>query len=121
MTKYVFWSVLKGNRLVALDEKMERYALGETFWQAMRALLAAHPETTPSFSTEEANPAARVRMYEETGIHKVEIFIDKDGGRFSVRCANSRCQWEEKSESAALLRYVEVRAKTSLVNTGEPG
>jgi hypothetical protein len=118
MAKYVFWSVLNGNRIIALDEHLSRYAAGETFWQALRALLTAHPEFPPSVSSEEADPAARRKMFVETGIHKIEIFVEKDGRQFSVRCANSRCQWEEMSESAALLRYVEVRAKTSLVNSG---
>lgn len=121
MTKYVFWSVLKGNRLIALDEGLERYASGETSWQALHSLLALLPEIRSSVSMEECNPAARLRMYQETGIHKIEIFVEKDGKRFGIRCANSRSFLDEPSESAALRRYVEVRAKTSLVNTGEPG
>ena len=119
MTKYVFWSVLKGNRLVALDENLGRYASGETFWQALGALVAAHPDIKPSASSEESDPGARLRMYQDTGINKIEIFVEKDGGRCAVRCANSRSLLAEPSELAALLRYLEIRAKTSTVNTGE--
>jgi hypothetical protein len=119
MTKYVFWSILKGNRLIAMDERLDRYAAGETFWQALGALLAAHPDIAPSGSSGESDPGMRLRMYQETGLNKVEIFIEKDGGRYAVRSANSRSLTAESTESAALLRFIEIRAKTSLVNTGE--
>jgi hypothetical protein len=121
MSKYVFWNAQHKNALIALTETLGRYALGETFWQALGHLLEAVPAPIPSATAEESDFAGRLRMYQETGIHKVEIFVEKNGSRFAVRCANSQSVLAAASEEEALRKYVAVRAKTSAVNTGEPG
>ena len=58
-------------------------------------------------------------MYHETGINKVEIFVEPDGRRWAVKCANSRSFIRAGSEGEALSQYVDTRARTSKVNTGE--
>jgi len=98
----VFWSILHKNLNIALNENLSRYAQGDTFWQA------------------ESDFNARLKMYYETGINKVEIFVEKEGKRYAVKCANSSSFTDGKDEQEALMKYVEARAKTSLVNTGDP-
>ena len=58
-------------------------------------------------------------MYNETGINRIEIFVDKQAERFSVKCANSSSFVEAASERDALVNYISTRAKTSVVNTGD--
>jgi hypothetical protein len=120
MKKYVFWSALHKNSNIALNQDLSKYSQGETFWKAMLNLCEALRELTPSETTEECDFNARLKMYYETGINKIEIFVDKEGGRYSVKCANSRSFLEAKDEQEALMKYVEARAKTSSVNTGDP-
>jgi hypothetical protein len=121
VTKYVFWNVLNLHVNVALNENLSKYARGETFWQAMQNLGETLFEWTPSSSSEETGVSDRLKMYHETGINKIEIFVDKDGDRFGVRCANSRSLIAAKSEKEAAMAYIEARAKTSKINTGEGG
>jgi len=58
-------------------------------------------------------------MYQETGINKIEMIVSKDGDRFGVQCTNSRSFFKAESEKEALMAYIEARAKTSKINTGE--
>lgn len=118
MTKYIFWSVLHSNKNIALTEDLSKYAQGETFWKAVLSLCETLKEYVSSETTEESDFNARLKMYYETGINKVEIFVDKERNRYAVRCANSRSFIDAHDEREALLKYVGVRAKTSSVNTG---
>lgn len=120
LTKYIFWSVLYKNDCIALTEDLSRYAQGETFWKALLNLYETLQEYAPSRMNEESDFNARLKMYYETGINKIEIFVKKEGKRFAVRCSNSRSYIEAENEHAALFKYIEVRAKTSDVNTGDP-
>ena len=120
MIKYIFWSVLHKNACIALTEDLSRYAQGETFWKALLNLCETLQECAPSGSNEESDFNARLKMYYETGINKVEIFVEKEEKCFAVRCSNSRSFIDTKNEQDALFKYVEVRAKTSDVNTGDP-
>ena len=120
MKKYIFWSALHKNSNIALNQDLSKYSQGETFWKAMLNLCEALRELTPSETTEECDFNARLKMYYETGINKIEIFVDKEGSRYAVKCANSRSFLEAKDEQEALMKYVEARAKTSSVNTGDP-
>jgi len=117
--KFIFWGVPFKNHIVALTEDLSRYSLGETFWQAMRNLCENLPEWSPASSGEESDINTRLRMYHETGINKVELFLEEDGRRYAVRCANSRSFIQADSEAEALMKYVDTRAQTSRVNTGE--
>ena len=122
MKKYVFWSLLKEHTNIALTENLSKYAQGDTFWQAMLNLSETLREWLPSGHVEETDINLRLKMYNETGINKVELFVDKEGNRYAVRCTNSRSFVEADSEQDALLKYIAARAKTSVVNTGEsPG
>ena len=118
MTKYIFWSVLHKNASIALTEDLSRYAQGETFWKALLNLSETLQECVPSGTNEESDFNARLKMYYETGINKIEIFVEKEGKRFAVRCTNSRSFIDADDEQDALFKYVEVKAKTSSVNTG---
>lgn len=120
MTKHIFWSVIHKNTNIALTEDLSRYAQGETFWKALLSLCETQKEHMPSGTADETDLNARLKMYYETGINKIEIFIENEGKRFAVRCANSRSFIEAGDEQDALVKYVEVRAKTSSVNTGDP-
>ena len=120
MTKYIFWSVLHNNKNIALTEDLSEYAQGETFWKAVLSLCETLKEHVASETTEESDFNARLKMYYETGINKVEIFVDKESNRYAVRCANSRSFIDANDEQEALIKYVGVRAKTSSVNTGDP-
>ncbi len=120
MKKYVFWSILHKNLNIALNENLSRYAQGDTFWQAMLNLCQTLQDFNPSEKIEESDFNARLKMYYETGINKVEIFVEKEGKRYAVKCANSSSFTDGKDEQEALMKYVEARAKTSLVNTGDP-
>jgi hypothetical protein len=104
---------------VALSEDLSGYARGETFWQAVQNLCEIVPQCSPSAEPDESDLNARLQMYYETGINRVEIFVEPDGARFGVRCANTRSLIAADSEQAALKKYIEAKAKTSVVNTGE--
>jgi hypothetical protein len=119
VSKYTFWSILQQHVNVALTEDLSHYAQGETFWQAMRNLCEMLPECPPSETPGEIDINLRLRMYQETGINRVEIFVDREADRFAVKCANSRSHIEAGSEQEALKKYVAAKAKTSVVATGE--
>ncbi len=118
MKKFVFWSILNGHTNIALTENLSKYAQGETFWQAMQNLAETLKEWVPSSNQEETNINFRLRMYNETGINKIEIFVDHDRQRFGVKSGNTRSFIEAESEIDALMKYIEVKARTSVVNTG---
>jgi len=118
--KFVFWSALHKNTCIALSEDLSKYAQGETFWQALLNLCETLRDWISSDSSEESDFGARLRMYQETGINKIDILVENDGGRFAVKCANSRSFIDAKNEQEAIMKYVTTRAKTSLVNTGDP-
>ena len=119
MKKYVFWSILHKNANIALNEDLSRYAQGDTFWKAMLSLCVMLKEWIPAAATEESDINQRLKMYYETGINKVEIFVERDGDRYAVKCANSRSLINAATEKEALTKYVEARAKTSEVNIGQ--
>jgi hypothetical protein len=119
VAKYVFWSVLNQHTSVALTENLSQYARGSTFWQAMLGLAENLHEWTPSESSEETDINRRLMMYSETGINRVEIFVNEEEGRYSVKCANSSSIIDTQSEQDALMKYITARANTSVVNTGE--
>ncbi len=116
----MFWSILHKNLNIALNENLSRYAQGDTFWQAMLNLCQTLQDFIPSEKAEESDFNSRLKMYYETGINKIEIFVEKEGKRYAVKCANSRSLTDGKDEKEALMKYVEARAKTSPVNTGDP-
>jgi predicted RNase H-like HicB family nuclease len=118
MKKFVFWSILHKNICIALSEDLSKYAQGETFWKAMLNLGETLGEWVASADTEESDINQRLKMYYETGINKVEIFIEADGKRYAVKCANSRSFLDASSEQDALLKYIKTRAKTSIVDPG---
>lgn len=120
MKKFVFWSVLNLHRNIALTEDLSRYAQGDTFWQAMLNLSETLREWLPSEQLEETDINLRLKMYNETGINKVELFVEKEGSRYAVRCTNSKSFIDADSEKDALIKYIAVRARTSVVNKGEP-
>jgi len=119
VNKYTFWSILHQHVNVALTEDLSHYAQGATFWQAMQNLCETLPECPPSETPEEIDINLRLRMYQETGMNRVEIVVDSEAGRFTVKCANTRSHIEADSEQEALQKYVAAKAKTSVVNTGE--
>jgi hypothetical protein len=120
LKKYVFWSVLNQHTNIALTENLSKYAQGDTFWQAMHILSETLREWMPSENVEETDINSRLKMYNETGINKVELFVDKEGNRYAVRCSNSRSFVDADSEQDALMKYIAARSKTAVVNTGEP-
>jgi len=120
LKKYVFWSVLNQHTNIALTEDLSKYAQGDTFWQAMLNLSETLREWLSSKLMEETDINSRLKMYNETGINKVELFVEKQGDRYAVRCTNSRSFVEADSEQAALIKYIAARSKTSVVNSGEP-
>jgi predicted RNase H-like HicB family nuclease len=120
LKKYVFWSVLNQHTNIAFTEDLSKYAQGDTFWQAMLNLSETLREWLPSDQKEETDINSRLKMYNETGINKVELFVEKQGDRYAVRCTNSRSFVEADSEQDALIKYIAARSKTSVVNTGEP-
>ncbi|MGD2294773.1 MAG: hypothetical protein PVF22_02940 [Candidatus Aminicenantes bacterium] len=119
MKKFVFWSVLNQHINIALTEDLSIYAQGDTLWQAVLNLGETLRDWIPSASSEESDIGARLRMYQETGINKVELFVDREGDRYTVKCSNSRSFIEAESEQEAQIKYITARAKTSVVNTGE--
>ena len=118
MKKFIFWSIIHKNNCIALNEDLSKYAQGETFWKAMLSLCETIKEWIPAKITEESDINRRLKMYYETGINMVELFIEEDGKRFAVRCANSRSFLEASDEIDALMKYVETRAKTSVIDPG---
>jgi hypothetical protein len=117
MKKYVFWSALHKNRCIALNEDLSKYAQGETFWKAMLSLCETLQEWIPSPSIEESD-INKLKMYYETGINMVELFVEEEGKRYAVKCANSQSFLEAADEIDALMKYVETRAKTSVIDPG---
>lgn len=120
MKKYTFWSIIHQNTNIALNEDLSKYSTGETFWQAMRNLCETLEEWTPSANTDESGIDTRLKMFYETGVNKAEIFVEEEGGRYAIKCANTRSFIEADSEQEALMKYIETKAGTSIVNTGEP-
>lgn len=120
MKKYVFWSVLNQHTNIALTEDLSKYAQGDTFWQAMLNLSETLREWLPSEKVEETDINSRLKMYNQTGINKVELFVEKQEDRYAVICTNSRSFVIADSEQDALIKYIAMRSKTSVVNTGEP-
>lgn len=116
----MFWSVLKEHTNIALTEDLSKYAQGDTFWQAMLNLSETLRDWLPSKNAEETDINSRLKMYNETGINKVELFVENEGRRYAIRCTNSRSFVEADSERDALIKYIAARAKTSVVNTGGP-
>ncbi len=119
MKRYIFWNVLNKHVNIALTEDLSKYAQGETFWQAMLNLCDSLKEWIPSQTHEESNINARLKMYYETGVNKIELFVEEDGQLYSVKCANTRSHIDAGSIEEALMKYVASRAKTSVINTGE--
>ena len=62
---------------------------------------------------------ARLKMYYETGINKIEILIDKEHDRYAVSCSNTKSFIRASSEQEALMKYVDAKAESSRVNTGD--
>jgi hypothetical protein len=118
MRKYVFWSAIHKNNCIALTEDLSRYAQGETFWKAMLSLCETLKEWIPSRTADESDINKRLKMYYETGINMVEIFVEEEDNRFAVKCANSKSFLEAADEIDALMKYVETRAKTSVIDPG---
>ena len=118
MKKYVFWSAIHKNKCIALNENLSKYASGETFWKAMLSLCETLKEWIPSQNTDESDVNKRLKMYYETGINMVELFVEQESRRFAVKCANSRSFLEANDEIDALMKYVETRAKTSVIDPG---
>lgn len=119
MKKYVFWNVLKDHTNIALTEDLSHYAQGDTFWQALQNLSETLKDWIESQSTGETELNSRLKLFNETGINKIEIFVEAEKKRFAVRCANSRCVVKAPDEKNAVIQYISTRAKTSVVNTGE--
>ena len=119
MSKYVFWNVLRDHTNIALTENLGHYAQGDTFWQALQNLTETLKEWSVSGTDVETDINLRLKMFNETGINKIEIFVEPEKKKFSVKCANSRCVIDEAEEIGALKKYIATRAKTSVVNTGE--
>ena len=118
MKKYVFWSSIHKNRCIALNEDLSQYAQGETFWKAMWSLCGTLKEWIPSHTSNESDINKRLKMYCETGIIMVELFVGQEDKRFAVKCANSKSFLDAADEIDALMKYVEARAKTSVVDPG---
>jgi len=119
MKKFVFWNVLHKHTNVALTEDLAKYAQGETFWKAMRNLAETLSEWIPSPLAEESDIKARLKMYYETGINKIEILIEKEHDRYAVSCSNTKSFIRASSEQEALMKYVDAKAESSRVNTGD--
>lgn len=119
MKKFVFWSVIHNHTNIALTEDFSSYAQGDTFWQAMQNLSETLKEMTPSTDPAESDINKRLKMYHETGINKIEIFVDQEGKKFGVKCANTRSFIAADSEKDALDKYIATKARTSVINTGE--
>ena len=119
MEKYIIWGLTHKNLIVAMNEDLSRFAQGETFWKAAQNLLELNKNLIPSKETEETNVGYRLNMYQNTGVNKVEIFIETDKNKYSVKCANSRSYFDAEDTQDALKKYVEGRAKTSVINTGD--
>ena len=118
MKKFVFWSVIHKNKCIALNENLSKYAQGETFWKAMLSLCETLKEWIPSQTAEESDINKRLKMYYETGINMVEIFVEAEDKCFAVKCANSKSFLEAADEIDVLMKYVEIRAKTSVIDPG---
>jgi predicted RNase H-like HicB family nuclease len=119
MKKFVFWSILHKHTNIALTEDLSKYAQGETFWKAMQNLVETLRDWTPSSVTEENDINSRLKMYYETGINKVEILIEKENDKYAVACSNTRSFIKANSEQEALMKYVEAKAQSSKINTGD--
>jgi len=117
--RYLFWGVQHGRRTIALLEDLTAWAEGETFWQALGHLSKSQSVFTPSAEGEETGAAKRYRLFQETGIQQVEIFVCLNQGVYEVSCANSRSRLSTADGEGALREYIRIRAETSTVNRGD--
>jgi len=84
----------------------------------MLSLVETLKEWLPSKTAEESDINKRLKMYYETGINMVELFVEEEGSRYTVKCANSRSFLEAADEVDALMKYLEIRAKPSVIDPG---
>jgi hypothetical protein len=119
--KYVFWGMTQQNHHVAFSEDLSLYARADTFWRAVKGLCERMAEPVASTTSDETEISRRLLMFQETGVNKVEVFVEADGDGFAVRCANSRSRLKVGDEIQALLVYIDRRAETARVNTGGDG
>lgn len=119
MEKYIIWGIAHKNMIVALNEDLSGYAQGETFWKAAQNLFELNKNLIPSKNTEETDLNYRLNMYQITGVNKVEILIDKEKNKYAVKCANSRSFFDAADTKEVLKKYIQGRAKTSVINTGD--
>jgi len=118
MNKYVFWSIVHKNKCVALNEDLSKYAQGDTFWKALLNLCETNKKFSPSPNIKQSPMNQRIKMYYETGLNKVEIFVQKEKSRFSVKCSNSKSFLKAPDEQKALMKYIRSRADKSVIDPG---
>lgn len=118
MNKYVFWSLIHKNTCVALNEDLSRYAQGETFWKALFNLCATKKKFIPSPNPKQSPMNKRIKMYYETGLNKVEIFVGLEKNGYSVKCSNSKSFLKVPDEHKALRKYIQSRAEQSVIDPG---
>lgn len=116
MTKYLFWSVRHDGASIVLTENLHRYARGKTAWQALQHLCETLQHWSAAADAAETSFQARLKMFQETGIHKIEIFITRSGSHYQISSAGVRSTIQAESEREALLKYLDIMAVNSLQN-----
>lgn len=116
MTKYVFWSLRHDGASIALTENLHRYAQGKTAWQALQHLCETLEHWSAAADNTETPFQARLKMFQETGIHKIEVFVDHHGSQYQISSAGVRSTILAESEREALLKYLDIMAANSLQN-----
>lgn len=116
MKKFVFWCTRHNNSNIVLTENLEKYAQGKTAWQALQHLCETLQQFVPAASIDESDFNKRLKMFHETGINKIEIFIEKENSKYSVHSAGVRSFIESDDEQSALVKFAEMMALNSLEN-----
>lgn len=116
MKKFVFWSTRHAGKDIVLTEDLGRYAQGKTAWEALFFLAETLKTWQPATDTTESDFNQRLKMYQETGLNKIEIFLEYLDGKYAVRSTGVRSAIKADSEQHALLKYLELMAANSLEN-----
>ena len=116
--RYSFFGLVFRNQHIVFNGDLSKYGQGETFWRSLQNLADALKAFSADTAAEETPMDRRIRMFQETGINRIEIFVEKRPDGFWVRCTNSSFRVKAADEIAALREYIDKRAQTSRVNDG---
>lgn len=116
MKKLLFWATRHERKNIAFTGDLAKYAPGDSLWQAILNLCEIHGLPAAVEDSQESDMDFRLKMFRETGVLKVEVFIEERAGKFAIRYSNTASIIDEKDEKLAVFKYLDIMARNSLEN-----